>query len=44
MTIAREANVYRLAEVFIIDQCSTGRSIRREYGGMLANRSFAVHR
>ena len=40
---AREANVYRLAEVsnLIIDQC-VGRGVpfAREYGGLLANRSF----
>ena len=40
---AREANVYRLAEVCanIIDQCvAQGVPFAREYGGMLANRSF----
>lgn len=40
---AREANVYRLAEVSncIIDQCTAqGVPFAREYGGMLANRSF----
>ncbi|MGL4347624.1 MAG: fumarate reductase/succinate dehydrogenase flavoprotein subunit [Chitinophagaceae bacterium] len=40
---AREANVYRLAEVSgaIIDQCvSQGVPFAREYGGMLSNRSF----
>ncbi len=40
---AREANVYRLAEVSsaIIDQCvATGVPFAREYGGLLANRSF----
>lgn len=40
---AREANVYRLAEVSvnIIDQCvATGVPFAREYGGTLANRSF----
>jgi succinate dehydrogenase / fumarate reductase flavoprotein subunit len=40
---AREANVYRLAEVSanIIDQCvSQGVPFAREYGGELANRSF----
>ncbi len=40
---AREANVYRLAEVSanIIDQCvAEGVPFAREYGGMLANRSF----
>ncbi len=40
---AREANVYRLAEVAnnIIDQCvAQGVPFAREYGGMLANRSF----
>ena len=40
---AREANVYRLAEVSsdIIDQCvAHGVPFAREYGGMLANRSF----
>jgi succinate dehydrogenase / fumarate reductase flavoprotein subunit len=40
---AREANVYRLAEVSanIIDQCvSQGVPFAREYGGTLANRSF----
>ena len=40
---AREANVYRRAEVsnLIIDQC-VGRGVpfAREYGGLLANRSF----
>ena len=39
----REANVYRLAEVSnnIIDQCvAQGVPFAREYGGMLANRSF----
>ena len=37
---AREANVYRLAEVSnsIIDQCVV--PFAREYGGLLANRSF----
>ena len=41
---AREANVYRLAEVSndIIDQCvAQGVPFAREYGGMLANRSFS---
>ena len=41
---AREANVYRLAEVSnnIIDQCvAQGVPFAREYGGLLANRSFA---
>jgi len=40
---AREANVYRLAElsVNIIDQCvAQGVPFAREYGGLLANRSF----
>jgi len=40
---AREANVYRLAEVsgHIIDECvSQGVPFAREYGGELANRSF----
>jgi succinate dehydrogenase / fumarate reductase flavoprotein subunit len=40
---SREANVYRLAElsVNIIDQCvAQGVPFAREYGGMLANRSF----
>lgn len=40
---AREANVYRLAEVSgnIIDQCvSQGVPFAREYGGELTNRSF----
>ena len=40
---AREANVYRLAEVsnHIIDQCvAQGVPFAREYGGLLANRSF----
>lgn len=40
---SREANVYRLAEVSadIIDQCvSQGVPFAREYGGLLANRSF----
>jgi succinate dehydrogenase / fumarate reductase flavoprotein subunit len=40
---AREANVYRLAElsVDIIDQCvAQGVPFEREYGGLLANRSF----
>ena len=40
---AREANVYRLAEVsnLIIDQCvGQGVPFAREYGGLLANRSF----
>ncbi len=40
---AREANVYRLAEVSnnIIDQCvEQGVPFAREYGGTLANRSF----
>src|SRR3954468_4576778 len=39
----REANVHRLAEVSvnIIDQCvATGVPFAREYGGLLANRSF----
>ena len=44
---AREANVYRLAEVSasIIDQCvAQGVPFAREYGGLLANRSFGcVH-
>src|SRR3954467_4762617 len=40
---AREANVYRLAEVSasIIDQCTAqGVPFAREYGGTLSNRSF----
>ncbi|MCU0539171.1 MAG: fumarate reductase/succinate dehydrogenase flavoprotein subunit [Desulfobacterales bacterium] len=40
---AREANVYRLAQVSnaIIDQCvAQGIPFAREYGGLLANRSF----
>ncbi|MCA9658240.1 MAG: FAD-binding protein, partial [Myxococcales bacterium] len=40
---AREANVYRLAQIsnHIIDQCAAqGVPFAREYGGMLANRSF----
>jgi succinate dehydrogenase / fumarate reductase flavoprotein subunit len=40
---AREANVYRLAEtsVKIIDQCvAQGVPFARDYGGLLANRSF----
>jgi succinate dehydrogenase / fumarate reductase flavoprotein subunit len=40
---AREANVYRLAQtsVQIIDQCvAQGVPFAREYGGLLANRSF----
>src|SRR5512139_2570532 len=40
---AREANVYRLAQVSvnIIDQCvAQGVPFAREYGGMLDNRSF----
>ncbi|MGQ9798160.1 MAG: fumarate reductase/succinate dehydrogenase flavoprotein subunit [Ignavibacterium sp.] len=40
---AREANVYRLAEVSsnIIDQCvAQGVPFAREYGGLLENRSF----
>ena len=40
---AREANVYRLAEISsdIIDQCvANGVPFAREYGGLLANRSF----
>ncbi len=40
---ARESNVYRLAEisVAIIDQCAAqGVPFAREYGGLLANRSF----
>ena len=40
---AREANVYRLAQVStqIIDQCAAqGVPFAREYGGTLANRSF----
>ncbi len=40
---AREANVYRLSEVStdIIDQCvANGVPFAREYGGLLANRSF----
>ena len=40
---ARESNVYRLAEISvnIIDQCvATGVPFARDYGGLLANRSF----
>jgi succinate dehydrogenase / fumarate reductase flavoprotein subunit len=40
---AREANVYRLAEISvkIIDQCvAQGIPFAREYGGLLSNRSF----
>ncbi|MFK7905750.1 MAG: FAD-binding protein, partial [Chitinophagales bacterium] len=40
---SREANVYRLAQVSvnIIDQCvAQGVPFAREYGGLLANRSF----
>jgi succinate dehydrogenase / fumarate reductase flavoprotein subunit len=40
---AREANVYRLAQVSvnIIDQCAAqGVPFAREYGGLLSNRSF----
>ena len=40
---AREANVYRLAQIsnLIIDQCvAQGIPFAREYGGLLANRSF----
>src|SRR5690606_28300915 len=40
---SREANVHRLAEVsnLIIDQCAAqGVPFAREYGGLLANRSF----
>src|SRR5262249_22590893 len=40
---SREANVYRLADVsnLIIDQCvAQGVPFAREYGGLLANRSF----
>ena len=40
---AREANVYRLAQISrnVIDQCvAQGVPFAREYGGMLANRSF----
>ncbi|MEW6387442.1 MAG: fumarate reductase/succinate dehydrogenase flavoprotein subunit [Thermodesulfobacteriota bacterium] len=40
---AREANVYRLAEIsnLIIDHCvAQGIPFAREYGGLLANRSF----
>jgi len=40
---AREANVYRLAEVSasIIDQCTAqGVPFARDYGGLLSNRSF----
>ena len=40
---SREANVYRMAEVsnLIIDQCvGQGVPFAREYGGLLANRSF----
>src|SRR6266853_187253 len=44
---SREGNVYRLAElsVNIIDQCvAQGVPFAREYGGLLANRSFGAHR
>jgi len=40
---AREANVYRLAQISaqVIDQCvAQGVPFAREYGGLLANRSF----
>ncbi|HXL11140.1 MAG TPA: FAD-dependent oxidoreductase, partial [Gemmatimonadales bacterium] len=40
---SREANVYRLAQISaaIIDQCAAqGVPFAREYGGLLANRSF----
>ncbi|HZA92243.1 MAG TPA: FAD-binding protein, partial [Gemmatimonadales bacterium] len=40
---SREANVYRLAQISveIIDQCvAQGVPFAREYGGLLANRSF----
>ena len=40
---ARESNVYRLAQIStqIIDQCvAQGVPFAREYGGLLANRSF----
>ena len=40
---ARESNVYRLAQIsnLIIDQCvAQGVPFAREYGGLLANRSF----
>jgi len=40
---SREANVYRLAQISndIIDQCvATGVPFARDYGGLLANRSF----
>src|ERR1700744_4349513 len=40
---AREANVYRLAQISvnIIDQCvASGVPFAREYGGLLSNRSF----
>ena len=40
---AREANIYRLAQISgnIIDQCvAQGVPFAREYGGLLANRSF----
>ena len=40
---AREANVYRLAQIsnLIIDQCvAQGIPFARDYGGLLANRSF----
>ncbi|MDP1860046.1 MAG: fumarate reductase/succinate dehydrogenase flavoprotein subunit [Gemmatimonadaceae bacterium] len=40
---AREANVYRLAQISvdIVDQCvAQGVPFAREYGGLLANRSF----
>src|SRR5881396_1701255 len=42
---ARESNVYRLAQISlnIIDQCvAQGVPFAREYGGLLANRSFGV--
>src|SRR5207249_7452801 len=44
---SREANVYRLAEISasIIDQCvAQGVPFAREYGGLLANRSFEIGR
>src|SRR5205823_1491032 len=40
---SREANVYRLAQISrnVIDQCAAqGVPFAREYGGLLANRSF----
>ena len=43
LSCSREANVYRLAQISvnIIDQCvAQGVPFAREYGGLLANRSF----